>query len=87
MVNLWNNIWNRFTGPTPPFWKSVRRFALALAGTGTGILGATLTPGFPPDLLPSWLTTAAGYAVAVGGALTAFASAFVDPNPSPKDEN
>jgi hypothetical protein len=81
------NLWQRLTGPTPPFWKSVRRYALAITGAGGGVLGATLTPGFSPDTLPDWLITAASYAVAIGGSITAFASAQLDPNPSPKDEN
>ena len=59
-----NTIIQRFTSPTPSFFKILRNIGLALATAGGAILTA-------PVSLPGIIATIGGYLVTAGGVLTA----------------
>jgi ABC-type xylose transport system permease subunit len=65
-----NEVKDRISKPTPPFFRQLRTIGLALAGVGAAILAA-------PVSLPAVLVTAAGYLVTGGAVLSAVSQATV----------
>lgn len=56
----------RISEPTPPFWKKVRKIAIALGLIGTAIVTA-------PISLPAGIITIGGYLVTAGTVATVLA--------------
>lgn len=61
------NIKDRLKSPSPPFWKSVRNWSIAL-----GAVGATLIAA--PIALPAMVLTAAGYMITISAVAVSLAS-------------
>lgn len=72
------NLLNRFTSPTPKFWKKV----MGLGATLSIIGGAILAIEFD---VPVFLEKAAGYILAVGATLTAIGQFAIDPDKIKKE--
>jgi hypothetical protein len=72
------NILNRYSKPTPKFFRILRNAGIALATAGGTLLAA-------PIALPCWLLSAATYVVVAGTVATAISQAAVegDDNPEP----
>lgn len=65
------NLVQRAASPTPKFFRILRTIGLIVAGLGGAILTA-------PVAIPAAVSTAAGYATVVGGALSAVSQVTVD---------
>lgn len=76
------NFWQRFTGPTPPFWQAVRNFGATLTGMATSVLAVTAIPNFPTESFPQAVFTIAGYVLVGGAVLTAAAQSTYHPDPN-----
>ena len=61
------NISRRAKASTPPFWKKVRKVAIAVGAVSGAILAA-------PVALPAAIVAAAGYGAVVGAVGTALSS-------------
>lgn len=64
------NLVNRATSPTPKFFRILRTIGLSIAALGGAILTA-------PVAVPAAVTTVAGYAAVLGGALSAVSQVTV----------
>jgi hypothetical protein len=71
------NILNRYSKPTPEFFRILRNVGIALATAGGTLLAA-------PIALPSWLLSAATYVVVAGTVATAVSQAAVDGDDNPE---
>ena len=65
------NLLKRVTSPTPKFFKLLRAIGLSIAAAAGVILTA-------PVAVPAAIITAAGYAIVVGGVLSAVSQITVD---------
>ena len=76
------NILNRYSKPTPKFFRTLRNVGIGLATAGGTLLAA-------PIALPAWLLSAATYVVVAGTIVTAVSQATVegDDNPEPPQPN
>lgn len=62
---------DRFTSPTPPFFRKVRTIGLVLATIGATVLAA-------PIALPALLTKIAGYVAVAGTVMSAVSQSAVE---------
>ena len=65
------NLLKRATSPTPKFFQLLRAIGLAIAAAAGVILTA-------PVAIPAAITSAAGYAIVVGGVLSAVSQITVE---------
>lgn len=87
MKITWKLLVERFTSPTPAFWRKVRKRLLQFAGSCGTLGGGLLTV----DGLPEWLNITASYLVQigfVGPLIIAFVVSFTcEDKPSGNDSN
>lgn len=66
-----NNLVERISEPTPPFWKKVRRIGLIASAIGGALIAAVTTGGVA---LPSAVVAVAKVVATVGGTAVAASS-------------
>lgn len=72
-------ILNRYSKPTPKFFRILRNLGLGLATAGGTLLAA-------PVIMPVWIVTAATYLVVAGTVATAVSQAVVQDGQSDASE-
>jgi len=73
------NIKERYTKPTPKFFRTLRNIGLSLTAAGGAILAA-------PVAIPAFLVTAATYATVAGTVATVVSQAVVKDEDEPEQE-
>lgn len=73
------NIKERYTRPTPKFFRTLRNIGLSLTAAGGAILAA-------PIAIPAFLVTAATYATVAGTVATIVSQAVVKDEDEPNKE-
>ena len=64
-------ITQRLSEPTPPFWKKLRRIGLVIATVGTGVVTTLATGGLAA---PAWVITTGYILIGVGTTMATTAS-------------